>query len=164
MWAWLWASIMDLARDMAGDWCVKLLSTAGLMVACGVFGGWDVMASGLCILWAFDFALGLFRAFLQDCFAWARFRRGFAKIFLYASATFAAVTLDEMLTYWAGGLFHSNFRAVIILYLAVCDGLSIMEHLSALGCPLPAVVVKRLRDYRDCSVFTGRPEKGRNDG
>jgi len=164
MFGLVWDHLVEVGRDLLVGWIGKTICSTILAVACGLLGGWDKLTSGLFLLWGFDFVLGFTRAWIDDCLSRRRFMRGLSKFFLYAAAIFAAVTLDSMLNFKAGGWLHFDFRAGIILYLAINEMLSIMGHLKALGCPLPQAIVKRLTDYRDCVVFTGRPPKERRDG
>lgn len=164
MWGVVWDNLANVGKDLLVGWLGKTFWSTILAMVCGLIGGWDKMTNGLFLLWGVDFALGFTRAWIDDCLSRRRFMRGLSKFFLYTAAIFAAVTLDSMLNFKAENWIHFDSRAGIILYLAINEMLSIMGHLKALGCPMPQAVVKRLRDYRDCVVFTGRQEKGRHDG
>jgi toxin secretion/phage lysis holin len=160
MWGLIWDNLLDVGRDLLVGWLGKGALSTVLAVAFGFLGGWDRLTSGLFVLMGVDFALGFTRAWIDSCVSLRRIRRGLAKFFLYAIAIFVASTLDSVLNFKAEGLLHFDFRAGIIIYLVINEMLSVMGHLRALGCPLPQAIFKRLADYRDCAVFTGKPGKG----
>jgi len=157
MWSVARDYLADVGRDLLGGWAVKTCGSTIAAVVCGWIGGWDRLVSGLLLLVCMDFILGFARGWATDCISRIKIRRGLAKFFLYAAAILAASTLDGVLNAKAEAFFfHIDFRAVMVMYLSINETLSILGHLRAFGVPLPKKLIQRLKDYRDCTVFTGR--------
>jgi len=160
MWGTAREYLTEVFRDLLAGWLGKGAVSGVLAMVLSCIGGWDKLASGLFLLMCLDFALGFARGWMDDCLSGRKFRRGLAKFFLYAAAILAASTLDGVLNVKAEALLHIDFRAGMVMYLAINETLSILGHLRACGVPLPQKLIQRLKDYRDCTVFTGKQEKG----
>ena len=156
----VWDCVVDAFWGLFVNWLCKgvLAALAGFLIA--LIGGWDKLTSGIFVLWFIDYVMGVVCAWRESCLSFERFQQGFGKFFLYVIAVWTATTLDDMVNFKAAGLFHSDTRALIILYLASGEIISIMTHLRTLGCKVPQAVFKRLADYRDCTDFTDKPGKG----
>lgn len=164
MWSAALDYLSDVGRDLLMGWLGKGVWAGILGFFFGWIGGWDRLANGLFLLMCLDFALGFARGWVDGCLSARKFRRGLAKFFLYAAAVFTAVTLDGVLNVKAEAFFHIDIRSLMVMYLAINETLSILGHLRAFGVPLPQRLIRRLEDYRDCTVFSGRSGKGASRG
>jgi Phage-related holin (Lysis protein) len=161
MWETARDYLSDVARDLLVGWLGKGCLTGVLGLVVGCLGGWDKLASGLLWLMSLDFALGFYRGWAGGCLSIRKFRHGLAKFVVYFLAIFAAATLDSVLNVKATWLLHIDFRAGMVMYLAVNETISVLGHLNALGLPLSPKIIRRLQAYRDCTVLPGRaPGKG----
>ena len=160
MWGTAREYLADVARDLLGGWVAKTCGSTVLAVVCGWIGGQDKLVEGLFLLICLDFALGLARGWTDGCLSRAKFRRGLAKFFLYYAAILASCLLDDVLNVKAEVLLHIDFRALMVMYLAVNETISILGHLRSFGVPLPEKMIRRLKDYRDCAVFADRTGRG----
>lgn len=141
-------SLVGLLRDLLGDAVLKSLAALTGGVFLGVFDWGGIAIKALFFLVCMDFALGLTRAWLAGKVSLAKLRRGFGKFLLYMLAILAAHYVDQC----AAPLIHVNFRAFVILYLALCDALSIFRHLHCFGMPISKHLINRLETLRDCDV------------
>ena len=160
MWGTAWDYLAEVGRDLLVGWLGKGMLSTVLALLFGCIGGWDRLASGLYLLMCLDFALGFARGWVDGCLSARKFRRGLAKFFLYAAAILAASTLDGVLNVKVETVLHIDFRAGMVMYLAINETLSILGHLRVFGVPLPQKLIQRLKDYRDCAVFAGKTGKG----
>jgi len=156
MWGTAREYLADVARDLICGWLGKVCGSTLLAVVSGWIGGRDKLVEGLFLLICLDFALGFARGWVDGCLSRAKFRRGLAKFFLYYAAILASCLLDDVLNVKAEVLLHIDFRALMVMYLAVNETISVLGHLRACGVPLPDKMIRRLKDYRDCAVFTGK--------
>ena len=161
MWSTAREYVADVGRDLLGGWLAKTCGSTLLAVICGWIGGRDKLVEGLFLIICLDFVLGFTRGWVDGCLSRAKFRRGLAKFFLYYAAILASCLLDDVLNVKAAEvLLHVDFRALMVMYLAINETISVLGHLRSFGVPLPEKMIRRLKDYRDCAVFNGRPGKG----
>ena len=124
-----------------------------------LIGGWDALAQALVALIALDVAGGLIRAFYERRLNSSVMRRGLIRKTGYFAAIALGVLVDRALFQGAPA-----FRTLILSYLCVNEALSVLEHLGAIGVPLPAQVkhaLEKLRhemDSDDPRQATERPE------
>jgi phage-related holin len=51
---------------------------------------------------------------------------------------------------------------ILILYLVLCDALSVFRHLHCLGMPIPHQLINRLESLKECKISMGEAkEKGK---
>lgn len=151
-------AVLALVRDLLGDVVFKSLAalTGGLFLGLFDWGGMAIKA--LFFLVCMDFALGLARAWFNRRVSYAKLRRGFGKFLLYMLAILAANCVDQA----AEPLVHVNFRAFVVLYLALCDALSIFKHLHCFGVSMPKAMMSRLETLRDCDLpATGKTKESK---
>jgi toxin secretion/phage lysis holin len=108
-----------------------------------IIGGWDVLAQALVLLIALDVAGGLIQAFYEKRLNSSIMRKGLIRKTGYFAAIALAVLIDR-------ALFQSApaFRTLVLSYLCVNEALSVLEHLAAIGVPLPAQLRRALEKLR----------------
>jgi len=113
-------------------WQLKSVIAALASLFCALIGGWDVLAQALVLLIALDVAGGLAQAFYERKLNSSIMRRGLLRKSGYFAAIALAVLVDR-------ALFQSApaFRTLVLSYLCVNEALSVLEHLAAIGVPLP---------------------------
>lgn len=148
--------LLGIVRDLLGDVAVKSIAALAGGVFLGIFDWGGVAIKALFLLMCLDFALGLTRAWLSNQVSGAKLRRGFGKFLLYMLAIMAAHYVDQC----AEPLVPVHFRAFVVLYLALCDALSIFRHLHCFGVPIPKHLIKRLETMRDCDLAVPGQGKG----
>jgi toxin secretion/phage lysis holin len=124
-------------------WQLKSVIAALASLFCWAIGGWDVLAQTLVVLIAMDVAGGLVQAFYERKLNSSVMRRGL----LRKSGYFAAIALAVLVDH---ALFQAQpaFRTLVLSYLCVNEALSVLEHLAAIGVPLPAQLKHALEKLR----------------
>ena len=128
---------------MFSGWQVKSVLAALASLFCWLLGGWDVLAQALVLLIALDVAGGLAQAFYERKLNSSIMRRGLIRKTGYFAAIALAVLVDR-------ALFQAQpaFRTLVLSYLCVNEALSVIEHLAAVGVPLPAQLKRALEKLR----------------
>jgi len=113
-------------------WQLKSVIAALASLVCALIGGWDVLAQALVLLIGLDVAGGLAQAFYEKRLNSSIMRKGLIRKTGYFAAIALAVLIDH-------ALFQSApaFRTLVLSYLCVNEALSVLEHLAAIGVPLP---------------------------
>jgi toxin secretion/phage lysis holin len=111
---------------------------------CALIGGWDVLAQALVLLIGLDVLGGLAQAFYEKRLNSSIMRKGLIRKTGYFAAIALAVLMDR-------ALFQSApaFRTLVLSYLCVNEALSVLEHLAAIGVPLPPQLKHALEKLRD---------------
>jgi len=124
-------------------WQIKSALAALASVLCWLVGGWDVLAQALVLLIALDVGGGIAQAFYEKRLNSSIMRRGLLRKSGYFAAIALAVLIDR-------ALFQSApaFRTLVLSYLCVNEALSVLEHLAAMGVPLPAQLKRSLEKVR----------------
>jgi len=124
-------------------WQYKSLLAALASLVCALIGGWDVLAQALVLLIALDVGGGLAQAFYEKRLNSSTMRRGLLRKSGYFAAIALAVLIDR-------ALFQAQpaFRTLVLSYLCVNEALSVLEHLAAIGVPLPAQLKQALEKVR----------------
>ena len=128
---------------MFSGWQYKsLLASAGAFLV-WLFGGWDALAQALVLLIGLDVLGGLVQAFYERNLNSSIMRKGLIRKTGYFAAIALAVLMDR-------ALFQSApaFRTLVLSYLCVNEALSVLEHLAAIGVPLPAQLKRALEKLR----------------
>ena len=128
---------------MFSGWQYKsLLASAGAFLV-WLFGGWDALAQALVLLIGLDVLGGLVQAFYERNLNSSIMRKGLIRKTGYFAAIALAVLMDR-------ALFQSApaFRTLVLSYLCVNEALSVIEHLAAVGVPLPAQLKRALEKLR----------------
>ncbi len=116
-----------------------------------ILGGLDVAVLALFILYAIDFALGLYMAWVTSSLSSSRARKGMAKFVLYVIVIACAHMLDIAMT--RSFPFLANYvRDTMVIFVAINEFLSVCTHLAALGLRVPEALQARLRSYRDGAI------------
>jgi len=151
--------LCGMFQDLLGNWAIKLCGSAIFVTALNFVGGRDRPLEGLFSLLCLDFVLGVAHGWRIGRFSKSKIMGGLAKFMLYYLALRCANDLDAVFNAQAGLWFHVNFRGFLIMYLCLHEALSVLQHLHFFGVPLPAKLLKRLRDYRDGAFFCGSAGK-----
>jgi toxin secretion/phage lysis holin len=124
-------------------WQIKSALAALASLFCWAIGGWDVLAQALVVLIGLDVAGGLVQAFYERKLNSSVMRRGLLRKTGYFAAIALAVLVDR-------ALFQAQpaFRTLVLSYLCVNEALSVLEHLAAIGVPLPAQLKRALERVR----------------
>jgi toxin secretion/phage lysis holin len=124
-------------------WQVKSALAALASLFCWAIGGWDVLAQALVAFIALDVLGGLVQAFYERKLNSSIMRRGLLRKTGYFAAITLAVLVDR-------ALFQAQpaFRTLVLSYLCVNEALSVLEHLAAIGVPLPAQLHRALEKLR----------------
>jgi toxin secretion/phage lysis holin len=124
-------------------WQIKSALAALASLVCALIGGWDALAQALVALIALDVLGGLVRAFYEKRLNSSIMRKGLIRKSGYFAAIALAVLVDR-------ALFQSApaFRTLVLSYLCVNEALSVLEHLAAIGVPLPAQLKHALEKLR----------------
>jgi toxin secretion/phage lysis holin len=124
-------------------WQYKSWLAALASLVCALIGGWDVLAQALALLMGLDVAGGLIQAFYERKLNSSIMRRGLIRKTGYFAAIALAVLIDR-------ALFQSApaFRTLVLSYLCVNEALSVLEHLAAIGVPLPRQLKHALEKLR----------------
>jgi toxin secretion/phage lysis holin len=126
-----------------GGWQLKsALAAVGACLA-WLLGGWDALAQALVLLIALDVAAGLARAFVERRLNSSVMRRGLIRKSCYFLAIILAVLVDRSVLHDAPAM-----RTLVISYLCANEALSVIEHLAAVGVPLPAQLKRALERAR----------------
>jgi len=126
-----------------GGWQIKSALAALASMFAYLVGGWDVLAQALVLLMGLDVAGGLIQAFYEKRLNSSIMRRGLLRKTGYFAAIALAVLVDR-------ALFQSApaFRTLVLSYLCVNEALSVLEHLAAIGVPLPEQLKRALEKLR----------------
>jgi toxin secretion/phage lysis holin len=126
-----------------GGWQVKSALAALASLFAYLLGGWDALAQGLVALIALDVAAGLARAFVEKRLNSSIMRRGLIRKSCYFLAIILAVLVDR-------AVFDGSpaARTLVISYLCINEALSVIEHLAAVGVPLPEQLKQALERAR----------------
>ena len=132
---------------MFSGWQYKSWFAAAGAFLVWLLGGWDILAQALVLLIALDVAGGLVQAFYERKLNSSMMRKGLIRKSGYFAAVALAVLIDR-------ALFQSApaFRTLVLSYLCVNEALSVLEHLAAIGVPLPRQLkhaLERLRHEMD---------------
>jgi toxin secretion/phage lysis holin len=148
--------LLDACKDLLSGYALKWFGTTVIGLACLGIGGRDKMVEGLFYLICLDFALGLAHGWKVGRWSKGKLLRGFVKYILYYAAILCASLLDTVLNAKMDSLWHAQFRDFMCIYFCLHESLSVLQHLHFFGVPLPAALIKRLTDYRDCKLWTGK--------
>jgi len=124
-------------------WQIKSALAALASLFCWLLGGWDVLAQALVLVMGLDVLGGLIQAFYEKRLNSSIMRRGLLRKTGYFAAIALAVLIDH-------ALFQAQpaFRTLVLSYLCVNEALSVLEHLAAIGVPLPAQLRRALEKLR----------------
>lgn len=134
------------------DGAAKVLGAAGVGSLTWLVGGIDQLLISLYVVMVLDFVLGFLRGWLASSLSSPKLARGVVKFVFYTSGIALAVVLDRQLgTYSYFKFFqdHGGVRQFLASYLLVCESISVLEHLSAFGVPIPNVLLSKLSYFRD---------------
>lgn len=159
MWRAVFDHLPDALQDLLAGLALKAGGSTILGFLCMWIGGFDKMAEGLLYLITLDFALGFAHGWKLGTLSRDKFYEGLSKYLLYYTTLLCAWLLDTVLNAKTDALWHAQFRDLLIIYFCMHEALSVMQHLHFFGVPLPAALIKRLTDYRDCKMWPG--DKGR---
>lgn len=153
-------SVQQLLETFMENWSLKILLSPFLATFFYMVGHVDELFLYLATLFLLDLIFGLTRAFLNHDITSKKGKYGAGKALLYLSLVVVANLADkvflacpvgqclvELKTF--GVEISIQIRAFVISYLCVTEMISILEHLKALGAPVPKTIVRRLRVYKE---------------
>lgn len=114
----------------------------------------NTLIPSLFLLMFLDYALGFIRGWQTHRISSGKMKRGLLKFILYGIAIIVSVHVNQAVATLVPYFKGINLRPFLIAYLIINEGLSVLEHLTFFGVPLPSKIVKRLRAYRDCIMNT----------
>ncbi|GIV18841.1 MAG: holin [Armatimonadota bacterium] len=126
------------------SWTWKSIAASVIAMFTAALGGWDALAQAMIACIALDVVAGLIRAGAECKLNSSVMRKGLYRKGAYFVAVLLAVLLDR-------SLFHAApaCRTLVISYIIVNESLSILEHLAALGVPIPEQVKDMLLKIRE---------------
>jgi|GEM_PF-1834718 len=148
--------LLESVQDLLVCYGLKVGGSTVIGLACLWIGGQDKLIEGLFGLICLDFALGIGHGWKLGRLSKSKFLGGLAKFVLYYATLLCASLLDSVLNAKTEAIWHAQFRDFLIIYFCLHESLSILQHLHFFGVPLPAALMKRLTDYRDCKLWKGR--------
>lgn len=115
-----------------------------IAVSVSAIGGWDALAQAMIASITLDIIAGLIRACAERRLNSSVMRKGLYRKAAYFVAVLLAVMLDR-------SLFHAApaARTLVMSYVIVNESLSILEHLTLLGVPVPEQLRKMLEKIRE---------------
>ena len=123
--------------------------TSGLLYAfLWLFGDIDDAVIALLALMTLDTLLGLLAAIKHHDVSSDKLRQGAAKLLLYFVLIIAANCVDRVVALVPLVSQVVQIRSFTMIYLAVSEGISVLENLSSLGVAVPKVMLKRLRRFK----------------
>jgi len=123
--------------------------TSGLLYAfLWLFGDIDDAVIALLALMTLDTLLGLLAAIKHHDVSSDKLRQGAAKLLLYFVLIIAANCVDRVVALVPLVSQVVQIRSFTMIYLAVSEGISVLENLSSLGVAVPKVLLKRLRRFK----------------
>ena len=125
------------------NWQYKSILAGAAAVFVSLIGGWDLLAQALVALIALDIGGGLIQAFYEKRLNSSIMRRGLLRKSGYFAAIMLAVLVDRAVFQSAPAM-----RTLVISYLCVNEALSVLEHLAAIGVPLPDQLKRALERVR----------------
>jgi len=125
------------------NWQYKSILAGAAAVFVSLIGGWDLLAQALVALIALDIGGGLIQAFYERKLNSSVMRKGLIRKSGYFAAIALGVLVDRSLFQGAPG-----FRTLILSYLCINEALSVVEHLAAIGVPLPDQLKRALERVR----------------
>lgn len=114
-----------------------------------LMGGVETATKALLLLYVLDFVFGVIIACRNNCLESKKVSRGGIKFILYCVAIIVGHQLDIAIY---GGVVTFNllsFKYIIVIYLLIGEAMSLLEHLSYLGVPIPKIIFLKLKQYRD---------------
>lgn len=126
------------------SWSIKAICASVVALCASLLGGWDILAQAMLAVIVLDVAAGLLRAGYEKRLNSSCMRKGLFRKAGYFLAVLLAVLIDN-------SLFHSApaARTLVISYVIVNESLSVLEHLAAMGVPLPAELKEMLMKLRN---------------
>ncbi|MEJ5251919.1 MAG: phage holin family protein [Armatimonadota bacterium] len=126
------------------SWSIKAICASVVALCASLLGGWDILAQAMLAVIVLDVAAGLLRAGYEKRLNSSCMRKGLFRKAGYFVAVLLAVMLDCSLFNHAPAA-----RTLVISYVIVNESLSVLEHLAAMGVPLPAELKEMLMKLRN---------------
>lgn len=150
------AYVADYITGLLHEGGIKSIAAAfGAGVSAIMSGPAAVLVNMLLLLMLLDYLLGFCRAWQKRRINRAKMVRGAVKMLCTPIAVLVIAALDfamRMVTVeWLpeGFTLAVPLRDLFLLYLCAHESLSCLEHLAALGVPVPASIRERLANYRE---------------
>lgn len=106
----------------------------------------DMAVKAFLFLVLIDFILGFTIACWQGKFSKKRMMQGLVKFILYGIAMIVGNQIDMLIFHTSVEFWAKN---LIVLYIWINDGISILKHLSTLWLNIPRKLIDRLQQFQD---------------
>lgn len=143
--------------ELVHQFPIKSILTAFVSALAWILGGLDQLIAYVVAIMAFDWFLGMSKAYHLGVINSRKMKQGLFKILLYMGVIFVAVMLDRTLRPSldiVGIDFELNFRMFTIFYLVVNESLSCLDHISFFAAlrghkgVVPRKLLNKLRYWR----------------
>jgi len=141
-------SVIYYKGQLTTDFVFKSIASGLLYVFLWLFGDINDAVIALLALMTLDTLLGLLAAVKHHDVSSDKLRQGAVKLLLYFILIIAANCVDRVVALVPLISQAIQIRSFTMIYLAVSEGISVLENLSSLGVAVPKVLLKRLRRFK----------------
>ena len=134
-----WAQIMSMK-------IIKSIISWFVLSATFLIGDINLPVIACAILYLADMILGITINAYRWTFSWIKLRKGIYKFLLYWGTIIVAHMLDLIFVHTTS---EFGARYVMIIYLGVTEGLSVLKQFASLGLNIPLKIINRLEGIRD---------------
>ena len=160
----IWSNFRTHAENIVQEFTWKAIFTPLCSFFAWTVGGADQLLYYLFLLMVMDFIFGFWRAWTRSAFSSNKLKSGGVKFLLYWTIIVVAVTFDRVLAAstfdWkilevVGVKIEIQVRSFVLGYLCLTEIVSILEHASFFGAPIPRWLLPKLRVYRENHMSLG---------
>jgi len=141
-------SVLYYKGQLTTDFTFKSVASGLLYALLWLFGDVNDAVIALLVLMTLDVVLGLSVAIKQCDVSSDKLRQGAMKFLLYFVLIVAANCVDKVVALVPLLSRVMQVRSYVMIYLAVTEGISVLENLTSLGVAVPKVMLKRLRRFK----------------
>ena len=141
-------SVLYYRGQLTTDFTFKSVASGLLYALLWLFGDVNDAVIALLALMTLDVILGLSAAIKYHDVSSDKLRQGAVKFLLYFVLIIAANCVDKVVALVPLMSQIVQIRSFTMIYLAVSEGISVLENLSTLGVAVPKVMLKRLRRFK----------------
>ena len=156
--------IQELLEELrGGDVMSKYLNDFTVVVGiitgaiAGAMGGWDVSLKTLIVLIALDYSTGVIKAFYNSNLSSEIGFKGICKKLIMLICVAAVNSLQH-----GFGIYNIPVREMFVMFLAINEGISLLENAVELGVPVPKKIVNKLVQVRN-ELFDSKGEDANGD-
>ena len=141
-------SIFHYTGQLSNGSSVKSIASGVLYVIMWLFGDINDAVIALLALMTLDVVLGLSAAIKHSDVSSDKLRGGAVKFLLYFVLIIIANCVDKVIALVPLMSQVIQVKSYTMIYLAVTEGVSVLENLTSLGAPVPKVMLRRLRRFK----------------